>query len=180
MNPESLVLQPKVTEVRCLEQAGLWLQLSNSPVGNKHHTRAGGPAYHSWLGSSRCPASVWLPDESIRLLQCSSVGADTLKCCKCGLTNTETHALILTCVYYHRDISCCNLTFPLTTAAVHFSSSPPSAFSQGHRITNCCSCSVTVTVCNGQICANLPVASVFFFPSLSLCRFTLIYRELIL
>lgn len=39
-----------------------------------------------------------------------------------------------------------------------------------------------LSVCDGQICANLPVASVFslFLPPPSLCRFTLTYRELIL
>lgn len=76
MSPESLVLQPKVTEVRVTEQTELETQLNPPPVlsgTNPTHTHT--LDYFSWLSSSHCPASVWLPsDVSACLLCCSSVG----------------------------------------------------------------------------------------------------------
>lgn len=166
MNPESLVLQPKVTEVRCSPQIGQWLQLRVTSV----HTLTG---YFSWLGSSCYPASVWLPsDESIRLLP-FICGSDSLKWWKRGLTKAETHDGPFRHIGSQRHLimqthSC---THSLkTTAAFHFRApKPQSDFNQEHQSTNCCCRSVSVNVCNGQICANLPVASVFvFFFSLSL------------
>lgn len=75
---------------------------------------------------------------------------------------------------------------PWTASAVHFRAAPPLPqpscvpLQSGMGSTNCCSESVPVHI--AVIRANLPVASVsvFFSLSPSLCRFTLTYRELIL
>uniref|UniRef100_A0A3Q2C6Z2 TBC1 domain family member 22A n=1 Tax=Cyprinodon variegatus TaxID=28743 RepID=A0A3Q2C6Z2_CYPVA len=144
MSPENLVLQPKVTEVRC---PGPRLQSAHD--------------YFSRPVSSCRPASVWLPsDESVRLLYCSSAGVDGLKWWKRGLSHTQTHSGITETSHYAKTPICT----PETTAAFHFRApKPQSDFNQEHQSTNCCARSVSVTVCNGQICANLPVASCLSF-----------------
>lgn len=174
MSPEFLVLQPKVTEVRWTEWA---VNTAESPVLSVTSRTLfqtvclSSQDCFSWLGSSHSPASFWLSsDESACLSCCSSVGQTlwngviVVQHAKCTLK----HIKISWRAYLHSRP-------PLLPISDHI---PRFAFNQGHLLL---SLSISVPLCIGQICANLPVASVFvFFLSFSLCRFTLTYRELIL
>lgn len=91
MTPESLVLQPKVTEVRWTEQTGPWTWGALRSHQQKCCTLTGGLI---WAG--KAPAVLHLSslpsDESTCLLCLLICGADTLKWRHRGPTNTShTH-----------------------------------------------------------------------------------------
>lgn len=88
MTPESLVLQPKVTEVRWTEQTGLWTRDAPRSRQQKSCTLTGG-----LISAGSAPAAVVHPsglpsDESACLSRLLICGADTLKWCHRGPTNT--------------------------------------------------------------------------------------------
>lgn len=171
MSPESLVLQPKVTEVRVTEQTGLETQL-NPPcsVRNKPHThthsqtvRQSSLDYFSWLSSSHCPASVWLPsDVSACLSCCSSVGQTLWNgVIMCQHTeHMQTHPGAHVHVHTHVEDNLCS-PFQSTDPSLRLPSN------QGNQSTNC-SVTLSVPLCVAQISANLPVCFSVCFFSLSL------------
>lgn len=146
MTPESLVLQPKVTEVRWTEQTGPWTW--GAPRSHAH-----GRADFSWLVSILHPSG--LPsDESTCLLCLLICGADTLKWRHRGLTNTP---YIHVGVYKH---------FRPLLPPISEQHPLPDYLQSRIWFTNCCSESVPLHI--AVIRANLPVASVSVFFSLFL------------
>lgn len=175
MNPESLVLQPKVMEVRRPPQIGRWLQIHVTGV----HTLTG---YFSWLGSSCCPASVWriCPPVVVRPSAGQTVwnggNVVSLKQNRTQwhlpahrITETPHYAnafmrthprpqLLSISERCNPSVTSIKNTDPLTVAVAPFLS--PSGMAR-----------------SVLTCPLLPCLSFFSF---SLCRFTLTYRELIL
>lgn len=98
MTPESLVLQPKVTEVRWTEQTVLWIQLL-CPVSNKLHTlRDSSPVWSGLFQLAQLQllscihlVPFWWIYLPVMLLIC---GADTLKWCECGPTDVNVYSYL--------------------------------------------------------------------------------------
>lgn len=119
MTPESLVLQPKVTEVRWTEQTGLWTQGSPQSRQQKRCTLTGGLVSAGWA-----PAVVLhpsgLPSDESACLSCLLIyGADTLKWHHRGPTNLPPHSVKLADMLAYINIS-------RTTSATHFRAAPSS------------------------------------------------------